>query len=164
MRILSAVIICLCVVLLSVNTSANDDKKKKGEEVSETVIVQQPDKEVENPVRGDASGTTVNTNDSAKETVDRHDDATPEEQATMQQCQQILNRINANQAGTINSRDSFNRAKKLDNTEDMFSFSKQMDQQQERRDEAIAEFQQLGCDDYLDAGALGNINAPAVTQ
>lgn len=164
MRVLSVIIFFFCMVLLSVNTSANDDKKKKGEKVSETVIVQQPDKEVENPIQGNASGTTVNTNDTAKENLDRHDDATPEEQANMQQCRQILNRINANQAGKINSQDSFNRAKKLGNKEDMFMFSSQMDEQHERRDEAIAEFQQLGCDDYLDAGALGDINAPAVTQ
>ena len=164
MRVLYVIIFFLCMVLLSVNTSANDKKKKDGEKVSETVIVQQPDKEVENPIKGDASGTTVNTNDTAKENIDRHDDATSEEQATMQQCRQILKRINANQAGTINSQDSFNRAKELGDKEDMFMYSQQMDQQQERRDEAIAEFQQLGCDDHLDAGVMGNINAPAVTQ
>lgn len=126
MRVLSAVFISFCMMLLCVNTYANDDKKKKNDEASETVIVQQPDKTVENPVKGDASGTTVNTNDAAKENVDRHDDTTPEEQAILQQCQQILARINANQAGTINSLDSFNSAKALGNKEDMFLFSKQM--------------------------------------
>ena len=164
MRILSVVLISFCTVLLSVSTFANDDKKKKNDEVSETVIVNQPDKTVENPVKGDASGTTVNTNDAAKENVDRQDDTTPEEQAIMQQCRQILKRINANQAGTINSLNSFNRAKEHGTKEDMFFFSKQMNEQEERRDDAIAEFQQLGCDDYLDADAIGNINAPAVTQ
>lgn len=164
MRILSVVLISFCTVLLSVSTFANDDKKKKNDEVSETVIVNQPDKTVENPVKGDASGTTVNTNDAAKENVDRHDDTTSEEQAIMQQCRQILKRINANQTGTINSLNSFNRAKEHGSKEDMFFFSKQMKEQKERRDDAIAEFQQLGCDDYLDADAIGNINAPAVTQ
>ena len=164
MRILFVVLICFCTVLLSVNTFASDDKKKKNDEVSETVIVNQPDKTVDNPVKGDTLGTTVNTNDDAKEDVDRHDNTTPEEQAIMQQCRQILKRINANQAGTINSIDSFNSAKERGNKEDMFLYSKQMEEQEERRDDAIASFQQLGCDDYLDAGAIGNINAPAVTQ
>lgn len=164
MRVLSALFISFSMMLLCVNTYANDDKKKKNDEASETVIVQQPDKTVENPVKGDASGTTVNTNDAAKENVDRHEDTTPEEQAILQKCQQILERINANQAGTINSLDSFNSAIEQGSKEDMFLYSEQMKEQEKRRDEAIAEFQQLGCDDYLDADAIGNINAPAVTQ
>lgn len=163
MRVLSAVFISFCMMLFCVNTYANDDKKKN-DEASETVIVQQPDKTVENPVKGDASGTTVNTDDAAKENVDRHDDTTPEEQAIMQQCRQILKRINANQAGTLNSLDSFNSAIGRGSKEDIFLFSDQMKEQEERRDEAIAEFQRLGCDDYLGADAIENINAPAVTQ
>ncbi len=43
-------------------------------------------------------------------------------------------------------------------------YSEQIGQQQERHYAATAEFQQLGCDDHLDAGVMGNINAPAVTQ
>jgi hypothetical protein len=39
MRILSVVIICLCVMLFSVNTSANDEKKKKSEKVNEAVVM-----------------------------------------------------------------------------------------------------------------------------
>jgi hypothetical protein len=70
-------------------------------------------------IRRDASGATVNTNDTAKENVDRFDDATPEEQATTQLCRQILKRIDANQTGTINLRDSPYSAKELGDKEDM---------------------------------------------